>query len=230
MLLKAVIMDFDGVILDSFREGLRRIKWIATTHDIPWDRSARRKLTELWGAPGIELLKKGLGVNEALALRMYTDWEKLDEADPIDLIPGARETLIWLRKNNFLKCLITSRHRESLLKILDADDLISEFEIITTKQDCPYHKPDPRVFVHCLDTLQTHGISKEHCIFIGDTPSDILAGKNAGIETLIVQTGPYLLKHAAEHPIDLGNILQSIDDLPMWVEEHHGAQLLTLPK
>ena len=73
MLIKAVIMDFDGVLLDSFREGLRRIKWLAATHDIPWNRDARRKLTEIWGAPGVELLIKALGVNKTLAQRMYTD-------------------------------------------------------------------------------------------------------------------------------------------------------------
>jgi len=161
---------------------------------------------------------------------MYTDWEKLDEADLITLIPGTKETLSWLRKNNFLKCLITSRHRDSLLNILDANDLIHEFEIITARQDCPYHKPDPRVFEHSLNGLRANGITKEQCIFVGDTPSDISAGKNAGIETLVVQTGPYLLKHVAEHPMSLGNILQSIDDMPLWIEEHHEAGLTVLPR
>lgn len=99
MFLKAVILDCDGVILDSFREGLRRIRLIAAIHEIAFDRQTRSRLTDLWGLPGIELLEQGLGINRAFAERIYKDWEKLDITNPVPLIPGARETLYWLRKN-----------------------------------------------------------------------------------------------------------------------------------
>jgi pyrophosphatase PpaX len=227
--LKAVLMDFDGVISDSFREGLRRIRTIAAIHDVQFLRETRSRLTNLWGLPGIELLERGLSVNRALAERMYADWEKMDLANPIQLIPGSRETLYWLRKNSFVRCLITSRRRENLTAILDKDDLIREFDSITMREDCPYHKPNPLVFEHAFTMLSSIGIGKEHCIFVGDTPSDILAGKSAGMRTLVVQTGPYLLEHVNQHPIALEDILQSIDDLPMWIEKHHTGALAVIP-
>jgi len=226
--LKAVIFDLDGVILDSFREGLRRIRRLASIHELPFDRETRRRLTEKWGLPGIELLMAGLNVNRPLAEKMYKQWERMDTDEPIPLVPGTRETLYWLRRNDFVKCLLTSRHKENVMFLLDREDLVREFEVITTRQDVPYHKPDPRVFQHSLGALAAADITLEHCVFVGDTPSDIVAGEKAGIRMLVVQTGPYHLKHAAQHPIALNDILQSIDDLPLWVEENFTGDLTTL--
>src|SRR3989344_5204742 len=118
MFLKAVILDCDGVILDSFREGLRRIRTIAATHEVVFDRKTRSRLTDLWGLPGIELLEQGLGIGPMLSRRMYAEWEKYDLVNPVPIIPGARETLYWLRQNGFVSCLLTSRHRINLLEIL----------------------------------------------------------------------------------------------------------------
>jgi HAD superfamily hydrolase (TIGR01549 family) len=230
MNIRGVLTDFDGVILDSFREGIRRIQIISALHDIPFERNTRTRLFKVWGMPGIELLKQCLGVNESLAQRMYVDWEKMDKSFPPPLVPGAREALVWLRKNEIKTSLITSRHRGNLMEILDILDLEREFSVVSAKEDAgPYHKPDPRAFRYALEMLHDrHGICQSECIFIGDTPSDIVAGQNAGLVTLVAQTGPYLLEHAREHPIDLENILKSIDDLPYWIERHHEGNLKVL--
>jgi len=230
MKVRGILMDLDGVLLDSFREGLRRIQIICALHDVCFERSTRTKLFNLWGLPGVELLMESLGVNGALARRMYIDWEKLDKVSPPPLIPGARDVLVWLRRNGFSSALITSRQRENLLEVLDRIDLRNEFLVITSREDVgSYHKPDPRVFRFALDTLQERcGIKKGQCIFIGDTPSDTVAGHNAELETLVVQTGPYLLEHITEYPVTLGNVLKSIDDLPYWVEKHHEGELKEL--
>jgi phosphoglycolate phosphatase-like HAD superfamily hydrolase len=227
MKIRGILLDFDGVLLDSFREGLRRIHLVCTIHDVPFDRDTRAKLFARWGLPGIELLKQCVGVNDALAARMYIDWEKIDKTTPPPLVPGAREALVWSRRNGFKCALVTSRHRENLLEILDQLDLERELSVITAREDAgPYHKPDPRAFRHPLETLEEmHGIKKDECIFIGDTPSDTAAGHKAEITTLVVQTGPYLLEHMTEFPVDLGNVLKSIDDLPAWIERNHEGEL-----
>lgn len=222
MNVKAVIFDFDGPILDSFREGLRRIRIICAIMDIPFDRSHRKELTRLWGAPGAELVQQGLGLGKTFAEEVfYPAWERYDLQNSIPLIPRTREVLYWLRRNNIICTILTSRQRKNITEIFDRLDLVRDFDVISAKFDTPHRKPDPRVFCHTLERLEKlFGILKNQCIFVGDTPADIDAGVNARIETLLVQTGPYLLKHADKLPLPLSSILNSIDDLPGWIEEH----------
>ncbi len=223
--IKAVIFDLDGPILDSFREGLRRIKIVCAVYNIPFEPEHHKKLTELWGTPGVELLVQGLGLSEESAKSViYPAWERLDLSQPVPLVPRAREVLSWLRRNKIPATILTSRHREHVLNMLERIDLDQYFSVVSTKFDTPYRKPDPRVFYYTLEELKDKfGIAKDECIFVGDTPADVDAEQAAMIETLLVQTGPYLLKHADKLPLSLANILNSIDDLPGWIEEHQDS-------
>ena len=38
MIIKAIIYDFDGPVNDSFREGLRRIKWLCAVNEVRYTR------------------------------------------------------------------------------------------------------------------------------------------------------------------------------------------------
>ncbi len=218
---------------DSFRGGLRKIRNLCAIEEIPFGRDARRLLTEAWGKPGIELLEAGLGVSRALAEKMNQQWIRLDNADPPELIPGTREMLYWLRQNGFKSALLTSRWRDGIHGILERYDLTKEFAGICTREDVPYFKPDPRSLRPPLELLaDKFGITQDECIFVGDTPSDIEAGHLAGIETLVVQTGPYLLKHSHKtfggKLVSLANVLASVDDLPLWIEQNHEGTLTRL--
>lgn len=41
-----------------------------------------------------------------------------------------------------------------------------------------YHKPDPRAFD---ELLNEHELSPEHCVYVGDSVSDAIASKEAGL-------------------------------------------------
>lgn len=225
MQVKAIIYDFDGPINDSFREGIRRIKILCAIHNAAFGREQRAKLVELWGLPGVELLQQSLGITPELAVPMYKEWERMDLADPVPLIPGAKDVLYWCHRNGFLNCLLTTRNRENITDIFERVDLMRSFDVMSTRQDVEHRKPDPRAFRYVLEKLSERGIPKDGCIFIGDTPVDIEAGKQAGIRTLVVQTGPYLLEHVVKYPIDVRDLLKSVDDLPAWMEKNHEGAL-----
>lgn len=233
MLLKGIIFDLDGVILDSFREGLRRIRNFCAMEEIPFSRENRRLLTEAWGLPGIELLEAGLGINRTLATEINTKWIRLDNEDPPKLVPGSREVLSWARRNGFKSCLLTSRHRDGTLAVLEKHDIAHEFAFICSREDVSHHKPDPRALRPPLEKLhELFNIKKSECCFVGDTPSDIEAGHRARVKTLVVQTGPYFLKHSHKiiggKKVALKDILSSVDELPLWIEQNHSGELKLL--
>jgi len=220
--IRAVIFDFDGPVNDSFREGLRRIEVLASTNQIQFNRDKRQKLIKLWEKPGVDLLQGGLEIERELAEKVYPQWEIWDLVDPIPLVPGARESLRWNRKQKILNTLLTSRNQKNILDIFDKLDLMEEFTIIQTRQDSLFRKPDPRVFTPTLARLWAEfGISREECVFIGDTPEDILCGVQAQIETVVVTTGPYWLEHILQYPVKPQNIMPSIDYLREWIEKHN---------
>jgi HAD superfamily hydrolase (TIGR01509 family) len=233
MLIKGIVLDYDGVLLDSFRGGLRRIRNLCAEEEIPFGRDSRQRLTEAWGKPGIELLQTGLSINLALATEINKRWIRLDNADPPSLIPGTREVLLWLRNNHFKVCLLTSRHKSNVEVLLKKQDLLREFAHVCTREDVPHSKPDPRALRPPLVALADEfNIKQKECVFVGDTPSDIEAGHRAGLTTLVVQTGPYLLKHSSKSfggkRVPLKNVLASIDDLPFWIEQNHKGKLSEL--
>lgn len=233
MLVKGIVLDYDGVLLDSFRGGLRKIRTLCALHEVPFGRQARSKLTEAWGKPGIELLHLGLSISRELAERINRDWIKWDNTEPPELVPGTRDVMLWLEQNGFKCCLLTSRHRDNTEVMLKAQDLRDKFAGVCAREDVPHHKPDPRSLRPALELLQDQfGIAQHNCVFVGDTPSDIEAGHRANVRTLVVQTGPYLLKHSdktfGDKKVELANILPSIDDLPFWIEENHEGELIEL--
>ncbi|HXV26766.1 MAG TPA: HAD family hydrolase [Candidatus Paceibacterota bacterium] len=226
MIVKACIYDFDGPINDSFREGIRRIKILCAIHEVAFGRAERQRLIESWGLPGVELLMQGLNITRDLAEAMYREWERMDLQDPVPLVPSAKDVLYWMHRNGFRNCLLTTRNRQNIHDIFERVDLMRSFDIMSCRQDVEHRKPDPRAFRYVLEQLQERfGIGRDDCIFIGDTPVDIDAGKQAGIRTLVVQTGPYLLEHVLQYPMDLHDILKSLDDLPQWMEKNHDGGL-----
>ena len=44
-------------------------------------------------------------------------------------------------------------------------------------------KPHPDIF---LKAVQALGVCPEHCLVVGDTPADVLAGSAAGIRTVLI--------------------------------------------
>lgn len=226
MKVKAIIYDFDGPILDSYQEALRRIQRLCAVHDLPYGRKERFELIKLWGAYGPTLLRDGLGITQEMADAIYPGWERMDVEEPISLVQGAREVLLWAQRNDIKNCLLTSRRTKNTNDILKRIDVLRYFDVLScSEQAGEFKKPDPRAFFFVQENLKDlFGIPPEECIFVGDTETDVKAGHAAGYATLVVMTGPYTLQ-SGDHTVELTNMLRSVDDLPFWVEKNHDGEL-----
>jgi HAD superfamily hydrolase (TIGR01509 family) len=96
--------------------------------------------------------------------------------------PGISEVLARLGGR---KSTATTKSSPTTKVVLEHFGLLSHFDHVQGTDGFPA-KPEPDVLLKCLDAL---GARQEDCLFIGDAPTDIEAGRRAGIRTCAVTWG-----------------------------------------
>jgi HAD superfamily hydrolase (TIGR01549 family) len=163
----AVIFDLDGTLIDSIdiyftivENALKRLNVLNRKAEI---------IDEAWAV-----------INE-IAPQMF--------ADNLELIQGAGHIVESLSSNGLKIGLVTSTQRQYLetkmqpLKNAGVDNL---FDAIITSDDVEKRKPAPDPLITCAQLLD---MKPGNCVYVGDTTTDIKAGKAAGMRTIGVLTG-----------------------------------------
>jgi pyrophosphatase PpaX len=101
----------------------------------------------------------------------------------VGLYPGARTLLMELQKLNKNLVIVTSSEMKIVKPALEFNELSLLFSKIYTDDMVNKPKPDPEIALLALKELSSN---KNESIIIGDTSKDILCGKNAGIDTMLV--------------------------------------------
>lgn len=226
---KAVILDLDGTLLDSFSEGLRRVRIISELNGIKFTEDAKKNLISFWGMSGVELLEKSLGISKSTAEELYKKWETWDELDPVPLIPGAIDALEEISLNCCLIILLTSRNTENAIRILKLTNISRFFDAVVGLdgdkksgiRKIEHKKPSPFVFDPILSYIsEENNLKRGDCVFVGDTLIDAKCGISAGIKTVAVLTGPATKESLLEIGVKEKNILPSVASLTDWLRFH----------
>lgn len=95
------------------------------------------------------------------------------------VFPYSKEILTYLKEKYKLH-VITNGFNESQAKKMSSSGLDIYFDLVVTSETTGHKKPDPRIFYHAMDQLNTRA---ELCLMIGDNPaSDILGAQRAEID------------------------------------------------
>ena len=109
------------------------------------------------------------------------------EAEPMD---GIVPFLAWMEARDLRRGLVTRNSRKSVDMVLDRLGL--RFDAVVTREDAP-PKPAPEpVWLAC----RRLGLSPSDVLFVGDFEFDMLAGRRAGVRTVLLRN-PALA--ASEH-------------------------------
>jgi len=227
--LKAVVFDFDGVIVDSeplhYRSFLRIAEPLGKT--FTWeeylqtyigfdDRDAFRVI--LGGKPGVP----GTEAEEAQVIQMGLDKAKAFEAEVeagIDPIPGVLE-LIDSIASRMPIAISSGATRFDIDLILGKLDLKDCFKIIVTADRVARSKPDPQSYALAVQELAQahpqHGLEPSVCLAIEDTAAGIASAKGAGLMALGLAHGDSAsLLHQANRVID-SFVGVNVDTLHEW--------------
>ncbi|MCX6732490.1 MAG: HAD-IA family hydrolase [Candidatus Roizmanbacteria bacterium] len=186
----ALIFDMDGVLVDvslSYRKAIKKTA----------EYFLKRKIDDL----EIEAIKQRVGMNndwdatyELINNKMIPYKEAKDVFQRIYLGGGEEKGLInnetlLISKNDLLELkriygklgIATGRPKEEAQYVIDRFKLNELFDVVIAKEDTQKEKPYPDPILKAVDDLRS-----KNGVYIGDSPSDIVAASAARIPILFV--------------------------------------------
>jgi HAD superfamily hydrolase (TIGR01509 family) len=183
----AALLDVDGTLIDANYQ-----------HALAWFRAFRRSgiVLPVWrihrhvGMGGDQLVPALVGedVDEERGEEIRDAREELyaELIDEVEPLAGARDLIGDLKERGLAVVLASSSPEKEIdhyLDLLDARDLA---DCWTTKEDVDATKPEPDLVHAALSKAEADG-----GVMVGDTPWDVEAARNAGVDTICVITGGF---------------------------------------
>ena len=175
-MIKAVIFDVDGVLLDNTKDFLKAYK--ETGRRLKLKVPSETEFKKLFGMPWYKILQEIYGY-------LDDDMKKTYREIISKVKMKRRKGLMYLLKNLKLrKAIVTSKSKEDFNDHMG--DLKGFFEVIITRDDVENHKPNPDPILLACRRL---GIKPEEAVYVGDSVVDYQAARNAGMSFTGVISG-----------------------------------------
>jgi phosphoglycolate phosphatase len=210
---KGIFLDLDGTIVDS-----REAYYEAARTAFQAMRQKPPKAEAMLEIPRRLELKQYLSditkSDTRKFLEVYLRTFYAITPEKTRLLPNVSFTLKALSKKAKL-ALITMRSviKENMIKELEQFGIAKYFTHIITALDTDRPKPSPDALIECVKAMEAQVCD---CIIVGDSISDIKAGKAAGVKTVAVLSGLFSKEELAKEAPDL--ILKDVNMLPYFIQ------------
>ena len=228
--IRGLIFDFDGTLLD-IRESLRNsivevFNEKQITYDIETTMQEIGALMEIiQGTPLPKIILEAFELFKYItSLHSITFLKKLRIATKIftTYLTYAKEAPFYPEVDDFIKkfkksydfFIVSHNQTKNIIPHLERNNLKSIFKGVYGADLLPGLKPDPNSLNPVFESYKSCNL--KDFVMIGDMPTDIQAGKEAGVWTIGVATGVSKKEILAECKPHL--LIDSLDDLKRLIE------------
>ena len=188
-----VMFDLDGTLVDSVPDLAAAVdRVLIELGRVPagveqvrdWVGNGARVLVRRALAGGIEHSAVGDAQADAALARfldIYADCHQLTTR-----YPGVRELLDALSCAGVELAVVTNKPERFVAPLLEQVGLGGDFRWIIGGDTLPQQKPDPAAL---LQVMRLAGVTKAQSLFVGDSRSDVLAARAAGVCCVAVSYG-----------------------------------------
>ena len=145
------------------------------------------EIISMFGPPENDILKRLCGENYESARTDYF-YYYTENHWKAELYNGIKEILEHLKSKNYPIGIFTGKGRDASLITLKKLGVDHYFDLIVTGDDVENHKPSPEGI---LKFVNHFGLKPERVLMIGDSVSDVIASKEAGVKVASVLWDSY---------------------------------------
>jgi HAD superfamily hydrolase (TIGR01509 family) len=206
---RAVIFDLDGVILDSEQVWDRARREVVDEHGGHWVEAATASMQGMSSPEWSRYLHDDLGVrlspeqiSELVTAKVLASYEK-----ELPVIPGAVEA-VWRIHRRWPLGLASSAGRPVIDRVLSDLALLEAFAALVSSEEVARGKPAPDVYIEVVRRL---GLPAEDCAAVEDSTNGIGSAIAAGLRVVAIPNPHYPPTDGALGRAQL--VLKNISDL-----------------
>ncbi|MFA6410488.1 MAG: HAD family phosphatase [Candidatus Buchananbacteria bacterium] len=206
-MVKTIIFDLDGVIVDSEKRKFDLLKILLKKRGIILDDADYKKCV---GIKIVVFLKTYFGdrLSDQEIQDIFIERKQKLHQNPKKYIiaqPHAIECCKKLFDDGFVLAIASASDEKDVKLILDEFSITHLFKVIISSDLIKNYKPDPETYLKCIEKLQT---PKQTCIAVEDSPAGVESAKVAGLICVAVT-----YTHAKNELQKADKIIESLDQL-----------------
>lgn len=215
-MLKAVIFDVDGTLLDTERIYMQAWKDAAAELGYVITDALLRKTRAINVKDAARIFEADIGngfsYDKTRAVRVRIAEEIIKRESPI-LKPGVTELLDWLTEKGIRLSVASSTHLKGTQEHLAESRILDRFEVVVGGDMVTKGKPNPDIFLKAAELL---GVEPSECIVVEDSPAGIRAAVSAGMKAVLVPDQAAI----TDEIIAMSDaVLDSLHEMPAYMEE-----------
>jgi HAD superfamily hydrolase (TIGR01509 family) len=184
MMIKAIIFDMDGLLVDSEPVWDKARSSMAAEAGKAWNKDDHKAVMGVSTAEWVDYMIQRLEltvspqqVQDEIVQRMLEMYR-----ERIPYLPGAVEA-VALAAQNYPTALASGSHPSLIDVVTDDVHMAGKFQVILSADEVGVGKPSPDVY---LETARRLGFPPEQCLCLEDSGNGILAGLRAGMKVIAV--------------------------------------------
>lgn len=185
-MIKGVISDMDGVILDSEKLYVRFWCEAANFYGFPMNREHALSIRSMARPFAIEKLQGYFGAEfdyDSVREKRIGLMDAYVSQHGIEAKKGAQKLLGFLKENGYKVALATATPAQRAEEYLRRVDLLKYFDYVASARMVKNGKPKPDIYLFAAEKL---GLKPEECLALEDSVNGVRSAAAAGCKTVLV--------------------------------------------
>ena len=184
-MIKGIIFDMDGVLIDSeFFYFNRRMAFLKEKRITPFTDNFH----DYVGQTNQEIWNQMVKGDTALKVQLKEEYNRYSQVNPLSyrevLNEGVIETIGELKERGCKVSIASSSAKEMIENMIDECGLTSYIDYYISGEECQRSKPEPDIYNKAVKELN---LKRKECLAVEDSPLGIQSATSSGLFTLAIK-------------------------------------------